>query len=106
MRAWRHGDIAVSAVSFWECALLYAKGRIALPKSPAAWRADMLNAGMMELPLSGDSAVLSAELEGIHRDPADRFIAASAISHRATLMTADERLLKWKHALRRQDARK
>lgn len=105
-RAWKQGDIAVSAVSFWECALLYAKGRISLPKSPAAWRADMLTAGIAELPLSGDSAVLATELEGLHKDPADRFIAATAISQRATLMTADERLLKWKHALSRQDARK
>jgi PIN domain nuclease of toxin-antitoxin system len=30
----------------------------------------------------------------------------TAIVHRATLATADERLLKWKHAIKRQDARK
>ena len=29
-----------------------------------------------------------------------------AVAHRATLATADERLLKWKHPLKRQDARR
>ena len=35
---------------------------------------------------------------------ADRFIVATAISRRASLVTADERLLQWKHALKRVDA--
>ena len=35
---------------------------------------------------------------------ADRLIAATAITLDATLITADERLLRWRHALRRQNA--
>ena len=35
-----------------------------------------------------------------------RDLAATVIAHRATLATADERLLKWKHPLKRQDARR
>lgn len=47
--------------------------------------------------------MLSVELD-LHGDPADRFIAATAIAHRATPVTADERLLKWNHAIKRQNA--
>lgn len=47
---------------------------------------------------------LSASVEGLHADPADRFIAATAIVHDAMLLTADERLLNWRHRLHRQNA--
>ena len=30
-QAWRAGEVAVSAISFWECAMLADKGRIVLP---------------------------------------------------------------------------
>jgi len=37
-------------------------------------------------------------------DPADRFIAATAVVHDATLMTANESLLAWRAKVRRQNA--
>jgi PIN domain nuclease of toxin-antitoxin system len=40
--------------------------------------------------VTGEIALLSATLD-LHGDPADRFIAATAITHRATLLTADAR---------------
>jgi PIN domain nuclease of toxin-antitoxin system len=43
-------------------------------------------------------------LTGLPDAPADRFIAATAIVHNATLMTADDRLLGWPHTLARQNA--
>lgn len=55
--------------------------------------------------ISAGIALLSATLD-LYSDPADRFIAATAIMHQATLLTADARLLDCKHALRRQNARK
>jgi PIN domain nuclease of toxin-antitoxin system len=58
----------------------------------------------VELPLTGEIAIAAAELEGLHADPADRFIAATAIAHNATLMTADDRLLRWRHGVRRHNA--
>ena len=103
-QAWAAQQLAVSAVSFWECAMLHARGRIKLPKLPKAWRSDLLAAGLTELPLDGEIAVVAAELDTLHKDPADRFIAATAIVRGATLVTADQRILGWKHALRRQDA--
>jgi PIN domain nuclease of toxin-antitoxin system len=89
-KAVRAGELAVSAISFWEIALLVTRRR--------------LKQGIIELPLTGEIAVLAGELESLHGDPADRFIAATAIVHDATLVTADEKLLRWRHSLRRQNA--
>jgi PIN domain nuclease of toxin-antitoxin system len=96
--------LAVSAVSFWEIALLAAKGRLELHDPPARLRAELLDAGLIEIPITGDVGMLAVELKGLHADPADRFIAATAIVHRAILMTADARLLAWQSDVGRQNA--
>jgi PIN domain nuclease of toxin-antitoxin system len=98
--------LAVSAVSFWEIAMLVAKGRLRAHRSATEQRAKILAAGVRELPLTGEIAILAGELEIAHGDPADRFIVATAIANDATLMTADTVLLRWRSKLRRQDAEK
>ena len=102
--ALQKGELAISSISFWEVALLISKGRLRSIDDPREQRNLMIRAGVRELPLSGEIAILAAELETLHHDPADRFIAATAIAHSAILMTADERILKWKHSVKRQDA--
>jgi PIN domain nuclease of toxin-antitoxin system len=97
-------QIAVSAVSFWEIGLLISKRRLRLLDSAREFRKIILARGTLELPLSGEIAILAGELEDLHGDPADRLIAATAIVHDAALLTADERLLSWRHALRRHNA--
>jgi PIN domain nuclease of toxin-antitoxin system len=89
---------------FWELSVLIAKGRLRALKSPGEQRIKMLAAGIRELPLTGDIAILASEIENLHGDPADRIIAATAIAHDATLMTADANLLRWPNPLKRQDA--
>jgi PIN domain nuclease of toxin-antitoxin system len=96
--------LTISAVSFWELAMLIAKRRLRAVKSAGELRTKMLAAGIRELPLTGEIAILAAELENLNGDPADRLIAATAIAHDATLMTADDRLLQWRHRLKRQNA--
>jgi len=103
---WRSGRVAVSAISFWECALLEQRGRIVLPVAIEVWRAEFLAAGLVEIPLDGRISLLAAGFFELHRDPADRFIAASAMARNATLMTADEKLLAWQSPLPRLDARR
>ena len=98
--------LAISAISFWEIALLIAKGRLDLEMQPAELRRKFLDTGLVELPLTGDIAMLAVELDNLHNDPADRFIAATVIAHEATLLTADARLLNWRHKMNRQDATK
>jgi PIN domain nuclease of toxin-antitoxin system len=96
--------LAVSAISFWEIALLVARRRLRAIRSTAEQRTKILTAGTLELPLTGEIAILAGELDRLHSDPADRFIAATAIVHDATLVTADEKLLCWRRPLRRQNA--
>ena len=105
-QAWRAGEVAVSAISFWECALLAEKGRIVLPLAVERWRAGLLGAGLVEIALDGRIALAAAGLVGLHRDPVDRFIAASASIRGATLVTADQKLLAWNSTLPRLDARR
>ena len=102
--AWDAQELAVSAISFWECEMLHAAKRVRLLHSPIAWRAQLLSAGLIEFPVDGEIAMLSVHLDMAHKDPADRFIAATAIAKGAALMTADTKLLKWKHTLKRHDA--
>ncbi len=103
--AWRAGAVAVSAISFWETAMLAERGRLVLPAPVERWRADWLQAGLVEIPLDGRIALLSCQLENFHRDPADRFIAATALDRNLPLMTADQKILDWEGNLDRLDAR-
>lgn len=104
--AWKADTVAVSAISYWEVAILTQRGRVALPVTVDAWRTDLLQAGIRELPVDGGLALLSTTLAGLHRDPADRFIVASALRHNATLITADAQILRWPGQLERLDARR
>ncbi len=101
---WRSDVVAVSAISFWETALLADRGRIVLPVSAEAWRLDLLQAGLREIAVDGRVSLLATRLEGLHRDPADRFIVATSLQLGATLVTADRQILGWNGALPRQDA--
>jgi PIN domain nuclease of toxin-antitoxin system len=103
-QAWQAGSVAVSAISFWEAALLDQRGRIALGRSAAQWRSDWLEAGLQELPLDGATALVGAALKDFHADPADRFITATALRHRACLLTADRLILAWPGSLQRTPA--
>jgi PIN domain nuclease of toxin-antitoxin system len=96
-------QLAISAISFWEIALLIAKGRLRSLDDADETRRQMTRAGIRELPLTGKIAILAVELN-LHGDPADRFIVATAIAHDASLMTADERLLGWRSKVRRINA--
>jgi PIN domain nuclease of toxin-antitoxin system len=96
--------LAISAVSFWEIAILIAKKRLRALKSASEQREKILAAGIQEIPLTGDVALLAVELQNLHNDPADRFILATAVVHEATLVTADTALLEWPSKLRRHNA--
>lgn len=101
---WRSGQLAVSAISFWEAAMLAERGRITLPMPVALWREDWIKAGLEEIPIDGRIALLSTQLENLHRDPADRFIIATAIDRNTALLTADRLILDWPGTLSRVPA--
>ena len=103
-RALRNNNAAVSAVTFWEIAMLHQKGKIALLSDIPAWRESLLRDGLIEIPVDGAIAARAGLLPNLHGDPADRLILATALGgHR--LITADARLLEWPGAVARLDAR-
>lgn len=99
--SWKEGKVAVSAISFWEVAMLVKRRRVVLPLPAALWREDWLQAGLEEIPLDGRIGLLAVQLESLHPDPADRFIMATAMDRNRPLVTADKLILNWEGSLNR-----
>lgn len=100
------GELAVSAISFWETAMLVERGRLDLDIPAHAWRQDLLSAGLREIAVDGEIGIAAVTLEGFHGDPADRLITATAMVRGDRLLTADRQILDWTGAVQRQDARR
>jgi PIN domain nuclease of toxin-antitoxin system len=81
----------VSAITFWELEMLAEKRRIRLGMSISEARDIVLRTNIEEVPIDGVIAMTAARL-GMQGDPGDRFIVATALTHSATLMTADEKI--------------
>ncbi len=87
----------VSVMAFWELGLLVESGRIRLAEPFADWlhRAKS-HFGIAVAPLTDQMAFDSTRLPGeFHRDPADRFIVATARQLDATLVTRDGKILQY-----------
>lgn len=91
--------LAVSVISVWEIATKHALGKLPLSMSARDWVERASRApGLSILPLTPNVALESAVLpEPFHRDPADRLIVALARCRRATLVTADRKILAYPH---------
>ena len=85
-------ELWLSPVSTWEALLLNARGRIRLPGNLAEWLAQA-TAPLREAPFTHEIVLLAQQLPLPHRDPADRFLAATAQVMNLTLVTGDDRLL-------------
>jgi PIN domain nuclease of toxin-antitoxin system len=86
-------ELWLSPISVWEVLLLVEKGRISLQLDAATWIDQSLKAlAMREASLNHQIAILSRQLTLSHQDPADRFIAATAIHYQLQLATVDARL--------------
>jgi PIN domain nuclease of toxin-antitoxin system len=104
-RALARDELFVSALSFWEVAMLVAKDRLALDTTVSAFRAAALATGIQEEAVDGEIAIAAGELPDRHGDPVDRMLVATALVRGRTLLTADAILLAWKlRGLRVQDA--
>ena len=84
-------ELWFSPISTWELLTLNSKGRIRLSGDPEKWLARATR-GLLEAPVTHEVAETAALLQ-MHRDPADRFIAATAQILGLTLVTADEKML-------------
>lgn len=88
-------ELAISAISVWEFAMLEAKGRITVSRSIDEWVRSALGApGVRLVDLSPEIALESTRLpEDPHGDPSDRMIVATARVIGATLVTCDQQIL-------------
>lgn len=82
----------LSPMSVWEALIWNQKGKIRLPGDTASWIARAIRP-FREAPLTHEIAVVAQQLSLSQKDPADRFLAATAKVLSLTLLTADARLL-------------
>jgi PIN domain nuclease of toxin-antitoxin system len=88
------GSVHVSCISSWEIALLVERGRLRLSLDVRDWlsRCEALPF-LTFVPVTNAIAVESVRLRDFpHPDPADRIIAATALSLGAALVTRDQKL--------------
>ncbi len=88
-------DRYLSAVSIWEAVVLLEKKRIRFGTDfGESFKRSKQELSLIEIPLNWEVAhELRFALLG-HRDPADRFLVATAKVYDLTLVTADERLMR------------
>jgi len=91
------GGLAISAITAWEVAQLLKRGRLALDHSPHEWLEAVATAlDAEQVPVDFRIGSTSIALPGeLHRDPADRILAATARLFRLTLVTRDTALLRY-----------
>jgi PIN domain nuclease of toxin-antitoxin system len=84
-------ELFISPITVWETLILAEKERIELLPSPKEWILEALKRSpVREAKLSHAIAVKSRLIDLPHKDPADRFIAATAWEYDLTLITVDE----------------
>jgi PIN domain nuclease of toxin-antitoxin system len=86
--------LGLCTISLWEAAMLLQHGRLRVDRDLEEWLEQAAALPNLELfPISPAIATSVHSLgKDFHGDPADRIIAATAITHRATVITKDERL--------------
>ena len=85
-------ELWLSPISTWEALTLHEKGRVRLHQDLEGWVV-RATAPFHEAPLTHEIAAASRRLSLPQRDPADRFLAATALVLDLTLVTADASLL-------------
>jgi len=86
-------ELWLSSISIWEVLLLTERGRISLQSNTTDWIDQSIKLlAIYEAPVNRHIAVLSRQIDLPHQDPADRFIAATAVYHQIPLATIDGNL--------------
>ena len=86
-------ELWYSPISVWEILLLAEKGRIRLGSVRDIFRKIPLK----EAVINQEVAIQSRFVQLPHEDPADRFLAATAVVYDLTLITADSRIISAKN---------
>jgi PIN domain nuclease of toxin-antitoxin system len=86
-------SLACSDISFWEIAMLFSAKRLVMPVAPEDYMHDLVIGLELEVfAITPQIAVISQSEIFTHKDPADRLIAATALYHKADLISADKKL--------------
>ena len=85
-------ELFFSATSIWEVAIKLGRGRDDFDVDPSWLRANLLNSGYAETPVTGEHAIAVARLPLLHKDPFDRILLAQAMVEGCTLVTVDRLL--------------
>jgi len=84
----------LSPISIWEVTVLLEKKRIAMHEDFAVWFARTSeDVELIEAALNWEIAHDMRYILPNHKDPADRFLAATAVAYDLTLVTADQKLI-------------
>jgi PIN domain nuclease of toxin-antitoxin system len=87
-------ELWLSPISVWELVILHQKRRILPEEKIEAWIARAMRARpLREAPVTFEVAEEVGRVELPQRDPADRFLVATARVFDLTLVTADENLI-------------
>lgn len=93
-RARAYDGLSISAVTLWELASLFAKGKI-VPHGTVEASLRLLTRQVSVWPITLEIAALAAEFPSDYsKDPADRLIGATARAEGLTLITRDENIRK------------
>ena len=103
--AQRRGEAAVSAATIWEVGELADKGRLRI--NLALFMERLTEDRVITIPIDGNIAARAVQLrrEWADKDPADRFIMATALLTNSQLLTTDSDMITWNGPLRVVDAR-
>lgn len=87
-------ELWLSSVSVWELLMLVERGRVELDRPPREWASEALDTWpIRDAPLNRAVALRSRSVDLADQDPADRFIASTALEYDLVLVTRDTRLL-------------
>ena len=87
--------IGVCPISCWEIATKVTQGKLILDREIQVWVQQALARPHVALTaISAEIAITASQLrqQGLHGDPADRLITATATEHGAELVTKDQNL--------------
>jgi PIN domain nuclease of toxin-antitoxin system len=82
------GPRLVSAITWYEIAWKHRAGRLPLPLPRDSWMASAMRL-VTTVSVAAETFLAAADLDWLHRDPADRLIVALAQDKNARLVTCD-----------------
>jgi len=87
-------ELYLSPISLWELATLVQKKRFALREDFGIWvQRSIYDLNLKEVSVDWKVAHEMSFVLPNHRDPADRFLAATAVVHDLCLVTSDQKLM-------------